>query len=135
MDKIKKYISLATLSFTLISCVIYALAAIAIDGESTALFILEPGNAFLLLVLSLALGFSFAVFDIKGLPNAAKRLIHIALTFAISILGVFALHSGEGEKAMLVFVACFVFLIVYFLCMLICTGLRKFEKFVKDEKN
>ncbi len=135
MERIRKYISLATLSFTVVSCVIYAIAAIATEENTDALFILTPGNAFLLLVLCVALGFSFAIFDIKALPRTAKRILHIAITFGLSIAGVFALHTeGAGDKTMLVFVACFIFLILYFLCMLISAGFRKLENFAKDAK-
>ncbi len=131
MEKIKKYISLSTLSFTLISCFMYVLAAAAGKREMIA-----PDYAFLLLVLSFVLGFSFAIFDIKALPRTAKRLLHIALTFGVTITGVLLkLKDSDADKAMIIFASCFAFLIVYFLCMLICAGLRKLENFIKDGKN
>ncbi len=136
MEKLRKYINIATLSFTLISSALYALVAAASDAGTDSVFILTPGKAFVLLVLSVALGFSFAIFDIKALPQTAKRIIHIAVAFGITVAGVMFLHNeGAGDKTMLVFIACFAFLIVYFLCMLICSGLRKLEKFLKDAKN
>lgn len=136
VDKIKRYISLSTLSFTLVSCIIYLIAAVAIEEGSDAVFILTPGTAFVLLLMSFVLGFSFAIFDVEKLPRTAKRLIHITITFALTVCGVLLLYTeGAGNKAMLVFLSCFVFLIIYFVCMFISAGIRKFENFIKDEKN
>ena len=135
MEKIKKYIFFAALNFTLVSCALYTLLAVAEEERTGITFGLTADNAFLMLLLSLLMGFSFAIFDINKLPRTAKRIIHIIVTFAITVASVLVLHqAGEGDKTMLVFIACFAFLAVYFLCMLICHGLRKLEIFLANSK-
>ncbi len=137
MDKLKKYVNMATLTFTLVSSALYALVAGASDAGADSVFILTPGKAFILLLLSLLVGFSFAIFDVKALPQTAKRLIHIAINFVLTVITVISMYNENttGDKTMLVFISCFVFLAVYFLGMLVCSGLRKLEKFTKDAKN
>ena len=88
-------------------------------------------NTVIYFLYSLCVGASFLVFELKKLPSAATRTIHILLNYALMVVFVFG-FTGKIKEAGMIFAATFIFIAVYVFCSLVTKGLKKLDKFVKD---
>ncbi len=80
------------------------------------------GKFGILLLASVLFGVSFLIFRAKGLPSAAKRLIHILIIFVSVILILFSLTHGSSlsmqELVLGYFAFSILYLLIYGVCML-----------------
>ncbi|MBE6678597.1 MAG: hypothetical protein E7597_07375 [Ruminococcaceae bacterium] len=135
MKRIKDVALYASLCFTLLMmfvCGVFSAASATQTKVETAFSANKFADiAFLLFVYSLLVGFSFLIFDIKPLNKALKRVLHVGLNFALLVAAMVMLPKAEGaDNTMLIFAACFAFIVVYFLAMLISKGINKFGELV-----
>lgn len=69
-------------------------------------------------LFSVVFGFSFLVFEAKSMSSQAKRALHIAVNYAVSMLCIYLLHSTAPEASasawiVLLFFATFAFFAIY----------------------
>jgi hypothetical protein len=105
----------------------YLAAAVAAASDNTNTAISEFAgelllNFALLLLFSLAFGFSFLIFGINRMPSAAKWTLHIVVLYAF-MLFCFLLMATVGEdpssKVLFIFFSTLLFAVVYGISALI----------------
>lgn len=139
MKRIKDVALYASLCFSLLMlfvCGVFSAASNALTKVEVAFSASKFADiAFLIFVYSVLVGFSFLIFDIKGLNKSLKRVLHVALNFVLMIAAMLMLPKGEGtDVTMLIFASCFAFIAVYFFSMLISKGINKLGQLI-DGRN
>lgn len=146
MKRIKDIALYSTLCFTLVMLLLCFLLSTAesvltIGKAGSPLSAVEfADKVFLLLMYSLAVGFSFLIFDIKALNATIKRVFHAGLNYGllVAFLVMFQSANSEGnvsgDTTMLIFAASFLFLAVYFGAMFISKGINKLGALIDSRK-
>ena len=85
----------------------------------------------IILAASAVFGASFLTFDVKGLPSAAKRTIHIVLLYAAMLCAFLLMadvSSGEvGSMVLFVFLSTLLYIVVYAVSCLISSLVRRYK--------
>ena len=143
MKRFKEIAFITLISFTLLTLtglVVIATAASAFgtaaDGEAAiSAFAEDLANlGFVGFLYSVVIGASFLIFDIKWISAFWKRTIHLVLNYAVMITVFIVLTLGRTGQGAMAFVLTFAFIVVYFLGMLICRGLKKLETVLDEIK-
>ncbi len=137
MKRIKDVAFISTLSYTLLMLTLCAMqyAAVSELGDKTMDVTRFGDNAFVLFVYSVCIGLSFLLFDIKLFSKTVKRALHFMLNYGLMMVFIFAFSSViASDAAAIAFVLSFVYLVVYFGGMLVCSLLRKADKALTDAK-
>ena len=129
MKKIKDCFFYATLTFTCLILFFNIIRSVVFTNTDNNFLHYE--NTVIHFLYSLSVGASFLVFELKKLPSAATRTIHILINYALMVVFVFG-FTGKIKEAGMIFAATFIFIAVYVFCSLITKGLKKLDKFVKD---
>ena len=131
---LKDVVFRACLCFT-VSAVLYTavMSLMLADsaGEPAAVFTLLFQNFMIILAASAVFGASFLIFDVKGLPSAAKRTIHIVLLYAAMLCAFLLMadvSSGEvGSMVLFVFLSTLLYIVVYAVSCLISSLVRRYK--------
>lgn len=102
---------------------------VSIEGISAFAERLVMANAVIAL-FSVVFGFSFLVFRAKSMSQPAKRSLHIAINYIVSMVCVFVLHStapeaSAGTWVVLIFFATFLFFAIYGVAALVAFLFRR----------
>ncbi|PKM63091.1 MAG: hypothetical protein CVU97_02055 [Firmicutes bacterium HGW-Firmicutes-21] len=128
-EKVQKYKSCLYKSLLLYTVLSYgylaAVASSSADNTSTAISVFARellSNNAVLLLFSLVFGFSFLIFTIKGMPNAAKWTIHIVLLYAsmlLAFLSMARVGADPRSKVLFIFISTLIFAVLYSISALI----------------
>lgn len=118
MAKLRQVIFKAACFYSVASLVYVALVALMVKGNTTVAdaYSLVLGNLAVLFGYSLVFGASFLLFDAAKLPQSARRLLHVIVLYAATIAACFMLANVTDDlrsKVLFVFMATFVFIVVY----------------------
>ena len=99
------------------------------DGVAEMLEYLVKCNVFIL-IFSLVFGFSFLIFALKNMSQAAKRAIHIFLNYIASMLCFYGLNSAGKESTVAVWItimlfATFAYFAIYGVFMLVAFIIKR----------
>ena len=118
--------------YTIFSLLEVGLMAVLVKDETQVLTPLAKdlfSKLGILLLASLLFGFSFIVFCPKALPSAAKRFLHILLTFVPIVLVSQSLAVSADldmqDYVSFYFFASLLYLAIYGICMLVSSILRR----------
>ena len=117
MAKLRQVIFKAACFYSVASLVYVALVALMVKGNTTV------ADAY-----SLVFGASFLLFDAAKLPQSARRLLHVIVLYAATIAACFMLANVTDDlrsKVLFVFMATFVFIVVYTLGAVIGWAARR----------
>ena len=121
MAKLRQVIFKAACFYSVASLVYVALVALMVKGNTTV------ADAYSLVLGNLA-GASFLLFDAAKLPQSARRLLHVIVLYAATIAACFMLANVTDDlrsKVLFVFMATFVFIVVYALGAVIGWAARR----------
>ena len=129
MKKIKDCFFYATLTFTCLILFFNIIRSMVFTGTDNDFLHYE--NTVIYFFYSLCVGASFFVFELKKLPTAATRTLHIMLNYVLMVVFVFG-FTGKIKEAGMIFAATFIFIAVYALCTLLSKGFKKLDRFIKN---
>ncbi|MDL2287538.1 hypothetical protein LJB90_03130 [Eubacteriales bacterium OttesenSCG-928-G02] len=90
-------------------------------------------NYMLLFCYAWVFGASYLIFNIKSIPSAAKRTLHIIVNYVAMLIVFYMIYmiaSGgidTREKLIFIIMATFVFLIIYIIGMIISSLIKKIK--------
>lgn len=145
MKRIKDIALYTSLCFSLLMlfiCAMFVIAESNLTTETSAFSAVDfADKAFLLLVYSVCVGFSFLVFDLNKISTTARRLIHVVLNYGLMVAFIVFFTKANagatvvsGDRTMLIFAASFLYIIIYAAAMLVSKGVNKLGTLVDSRK-
>ncbi len=131
MSKFQRVIFIAAAFFTVLTLIYLSALAIAVSGKATdGVYTLLLKNVFTLFGFSCVVGASSLILTSR-LPSAARRVLHVLVIYAATVVSSLIM-ADPGKDArqivLFVFVATFLFIVVYAAYITIGAIIRK----VKD---
>ncbi|MEG1742834.1 MAG: DUF3021 family protein [Clostridia bacterium] len=116
MKQFKKIALKTSCFFTIGSLIYILLLTFSVSGTPNVsdVYSLILKNHLAMLAFSIIFGVSYLIFDIKKMPQAAKRFLHILINYVAMLVTFFVMAAVDKRSQIIfAFVATFIFIVVY----------------------